>query len=147
MNYGIIFITAEEQIFDNGVTYDYHDHIYKDEHDQNNWALLWKGQKKHKQDYIVTECTREIHVCARKKKSEHYKYYGILINNSMRLMYQGNADNSDPDAYFFKLDINNGRLPFLTILDGPNTPQAQAVQTLGFNYNGGCCGIYKVWNN
>ena len=62
----------------------------------------------------------------------------------MRVMFQGDPQASEPSAYFFDLEIEN-EVAFKTVLDGDLAPQAQAIRTLGFNYNGGCSGIYKMW--
>lgn len=65
--YGIIFITAEEQIWDGGKVYDYQDKILVNEYNKE-YSIKWSGQKKQGKDYIVTNCNREIHVCVRMKK-------------------------------------------------------------------------------
>jgi hypothetical protein len=65
--YGIIFITAEERIY-NTRPYKYKDEILVDEFDNEKLSIIWKGQQKGGSDCIVTKENREIHVCARKKK-------------------------------------------------------------------------------
>ncbi len=141
--YGVIFITSEEGNIGSEL-YNYNDQILVNEFDNQDISLVWRGQKKGRQDYVVVRGDREIHVCARRKKGESYKYYGILDNTTMRQVFNGNHLEGVPDSYFFK--VREGRVPYRTELSGELSPQAQAVQSLGFRYNGGCCGIYKVWN-
>ena len=144
-SHAVIFITNQESCGPNGEVYDYKDRIYNDVNDTGNWAVFWKGQKKHRQDSIVADGVRQVHVCARRKRNQPYIYYGTIKNETIHCMYQGNAANSDPSAYFFELNTQDLHVPFQTSLRGNLSPQAQAIHTLGFAYNGGCCGIYKIW--
>lgn len=143
MEYGIIFITAEEVEISGGV-YNYNDHILVDEFDNSRISLQWQGQKKGRQDYIVVGGDREIHVCGRRRKGDHYKYYGVVDRLSMRRVFEGDHPGGIPDSYYMNLRAGR-RCPVRTLLIGPLSPQAQAVQSLKFRYNPGCCGIYKVW--
>lgn len=144
--YGVLFITGEEVSFpvEGDYDYDYKDRIYRDEFNDQVWALEWKGQRRHRNDYIALDPNRELHVCAREKKNQHYTYYGKIRNDTVRQIHEGNPAEGDPSAYFFRLDINT-ETRFKTVLSGDLPPQAQAVRSLGFNYNGGCSGIYKMW--
>ena len=142
--YGVIFITAEE-VSISGEIYDYTDRILVDEFDRSRIFLLWQGQKKGRQDYIVVTGDREIHVCGRRKQGEYYKYYGVIDAPTLEMRLEGDHSESIPNSYFMKLKPSE-RCPVLrTRLTGPESPQKQAIQSLGFRYNGGCCGIYKVW--
>ena len=144
-HHAIVFITAEATTWGNGEVYDYKDRISNDVHDPDNWDVIWKGQKKHGQDYIITEGTREVHVCARRRTSLPYKYFGTIKNETIHCMYQGNAANNDPSAYFFELETHDLRVPFQSTLSGDLTPQAQAVRSLGFTFTRRNCGIHKMW--
>jgi len=148
-HYGVIFITAEE-VSISGEIYDYNDHILIDEFDRSRIFLLWQGQKKGRQDYIVVNGDREIHVCGRRKQGEYYKYYGVIDSPTLEMRFEGDHAESIPNSYFMKLKSSE-RCPVLrthlTGLPGEiwESPQKQAIQRLGFRYNAACCGIYKVW--
>lgn len=144
MSYGIIFITAEEKIM-GGEVYDYKDLVLTDEFDSSKIFLSWCGQKRGRRDHIVIEDEREIHVCARKKKSDPYTYYGVVVRDTIRRVVTGNHDEGVPHRYFMAL--TTGRLPMRTILSGELSPQRQAVQTLGFDFSPSYCGIYEVYEH
>jgi len=143
MERAVIFITANETVVSNKL-YDYRDEILVDVH-TGELSIIWKGQRRGRQDYIAVNGNREVHICARKRRGQYYSYYGILDNDSAMIMYSGNRSVGDPRAYFFR--ILDGKFPTRTLLSGPLPPQKQAIQSMGFRYNGGCCGIYKVWDS
>ena len=144
MEYGIIFITAEE-VEISGEVYNYNDQILVNEFDNSQISLLWQGQKKGGRDYIVVGGDREIHVCGRRRKGDHYKYYGVVDRPSMRRVFEGDHQQRPgiPDSYY--MNLRAGRCPVRTLLTGNLSPQAQAVQSLGFRHTAACCGIYEVW--
>tara|TARA_B100001758_G_C18238175_1_gene519050 strand:- start:200 stop:655 length:456 start_codon:yes stop_codon:yes gene_type:complete len=142
--HGVIFLTASLAEC-NGIPYEYQDKLMRDEFNPDKYHAIWKGQKKGRRDYIVTQGTREIHVCARSKPNKPYTYYGKIKNETIQMMYEGNHAISDPDAYYFELETEHITTPFKTVLAGNLPPQAQAVQSLGFQFTPACCGIYKVW--
>jgi hypothetical protein len=146
MEYGIIFITNEEVSVDESYSYDYKDAIYKNEFN-NEYIVVWKGQNKHRYDYIVTDKTREIHVCARKKKNEPYTYYGLIMNETLARTYTGDRTEGIPDVWTFKLRTDGLDVPFKTIFErrGDPTFQQQAVQDLGFTFTPSRTGIYRIY--
>ena len=48
-----------------GIKYEYKDEILVVVFDTEDISTIWKGYKKHLQDYIVTDTTRKIHVCTK----------------------------------------------------------------------------------
>jgi hypothetical protein len=139
--YGIVFVTTEETR--NEEENDYQGKFMGGKMSGGRNFLLELKSKKNEQDSIVTDETREIHVCVRRDLGQYYTYYGKLYNKSKLLCFNGNEVKSEPDGYTFQLDTEN--VKFKTLLTGALEPQAQAVESLGFFYNGNCCGAHKMW--
>ena len=144
--YGVIFITAEPQVWDNGIIYDYNDKIYINAHDEKDVILLWSGQKKHGKDYIVTDGDRQIHVCSRKKSKTPYIYRGVIQNDTKSQIIFGDKSKSIPDQWKFAISTSDTPVPCGTELVGKTTKhQIEAVNAIGFKFKSSSCGIYKMW--
>jgi hypothetical protein len=142
--YGVIFITTKTLTYHNGEIYDYKDAFLVNENDSNDMTLRWKGQKKHRRDYIVTNGDREVHVFSRKKQNESYIYRGIIMNDTIIQSEIGNADEGIPSIYYFRLRTNNLIIPYGSIC---GRTQKLSVNILGFKINGNSNGIYTMTKN
>lgn len=139
--YAIIFINAEEQELA-GSIYKYDDAIYVNIDDPEDVRIVWKGQKKHRRDYIITNCDREVHIFSRKNSRCSYIYRGIIQNNTFSKIVDGNVDNAIPDSFMFQVNVNDN----LPIPYGSITArlQTEAAEMIGLRFNGQCQGIYKA---
>jgi hypothetical protein len=149
---GVIFMTGELMQMPGEFVYNYRDEILLNVN-TGEWRLIWAGQNKGRDDHIVTDRTREIHVVCRQKMGKPYVYYGILRNETQQVLTAGDPQNNIPARYFYNLDTTSDRLrvPFKTVLDrnnllgtGPGILQKSATKQLGLRFRFATKGIYRA---
>jgi hypothetical protein len=101
-NIGIIFCTAERRLIGDHM-YDYRDLILENRFDRSEMYIIWKGQRKGREDHIVTSGDVEVHLFAREYGEGPFSYLGVLVHESMVLEHLGNHALGDPFAYRFQI--------------------------------------------
>jgi hypothetical protein len=149
---GVIFMTGELVQVNGDFTYNYRDELLLNVN-TGEWRLVWAGQNKGRDDHIVTDGRREIHVVCRQKAGTPYVYYGILRNETQQVLTAGDPANNIPTRYFYNLDTTSDRLrvPFQTVLarddrlgTGPGILQKSATKQLGLRFRFATKGIYSA---
>jgi hypothetical protein len=149
---GVIFMTGELIQMTGDLTYNYRDELLLNVN-TGEWRLVWAGQNKGRDDHIVTDGSREIHVVCRQKMGKPYVYYGILRNETQQVLTAGDHQNNIPTRYFYHLDTTSDRLrvPFKTVLSrddrlgaGPGILQKSATKQLGLRILFAPKGIYSA---
>jgi len=119
----LLFITPGNQEYVGGKTYNYGDDIYKNVITKEH-LVLWSGQKKGRQDFLVTH-RDNIHIWFRGKSNSRFSYLG----NVKTKLILNPRDNDNLLQMQFKLDTVNCPIP---------------VGTLGGDLGKGtCCRRYK----
>ena len=108
-NHTLLFISSGIQEYNGGELYNYNDGIYKNI-ETGKYLVIWNGQKKGGQDYLV-ENRDNIHIWYRKLKKTRFAYLG-KVSKKLVLCHR---DNDKLLQIQFTLENTNLSIPFGTM--------------------------------
>lgn len=108
----LLFITNGVQEYNGGEIYNYNDGIYKNILTKE-YLVIWNGQKKGRQDKLVTE-RDNIHIWYRKTNKSRFKYLG-KVENKLILNHRDDDNQSQILQVQFTIDTENSTIQSGTI--------------------------------